>query len=496
MATLTGLPNELILEIASFISGPRGFRHQSLKSLALVCRSLRFIAQDELYSRVEIPIPTDFTAHGSSKIGLLARTLCECPNLAERVKKLDVWVLDRDSGHQTRACRVNIAKMDDEECICGWSAAARVCRDYMGAQDGSAENELYTYSWDYKIRCGHEPALCGLILSVCSDLKDLTLNYLTQFDLDSRRDLGRDDWLASSLHQSAFFPHYGKHQNDVFALINGLSSLERFTTNCLAPWEVVSLPRLHDLQVDVTGSGPHRFSLVSHDPPLGTFRPSITKLIITTPLDTLGGACPKYVHLYLQALVSSLQSLRHLFLQISNRNSWYEEDQISGLLMNWPSYNNILYMIADEHSHLETLGVDISGIGPLTGQGMAQLSRFKSLTELSKLPGLRRIIGPQELFLEVKDGVGHIIEMPRCIESIHIVDPTPAFRYMLKHIVDRQSTDFAYLKEISLWRYGLEVIPFDEEWGVEKDIERLRRAGIRVIMDKELKGPWKEAILP
>ena len=244
MSKLTDLPDELLLSVASSISGERIIRYQSLKSLALASRRLRSIAQDVLHRHITIPKTDNFTCYGSSNIGLLARTICERPNLAACVKELDVWVLDRNSGHQDRTCKVNIATVNDENCTCGWAPTARVCRDYMGAQNGTTVDELYTYDWDFKVRCGHEPALCGLILSVCSNLKELILNYLTQDDPDDHGISKEGHWLPSYMHQYAFFPHYGAHHDDIFTNIKAFSNIKRVVTNCLAPWELVSQPQI------------------------------------------------------------------------------------------------------------------------------------------------------------------------------------------------------------------------------------------------------------
>jgi hypothetical protein len=339
-------------------------------------------------------------------------------------------------------------------------------------------------------------------------LKELMLNYLTQDDPDDHGISKEGHWLPSYMHPYAFFPHYEAHQDDIFTNIKALSNIERVVTNCLAPWELVSQPQIRTLEVMI--SRPRILTLTSHEFPggLSTF---ITNLTINISIWSFEAIYLKVDDLYVNSIVSSLRHLRHLFVQMMHENWWHDDARLDDFFVAVFSYDDVLCMIGDGNPHLETLGVDISGLNIPDEESQANLSDCGPMTKFSKLPNLRKVIGPQELFLDTMNGVGRLVEMPRSIESIHIVDATDAFNNAANYIFEHQPTKFASLRQIRFWRHRLDGSNFPLDPGfvaTEEDdgttaretlhvweyVDHLKRAGIDVVIQEGLEGPWKDAL--
>ena len=178
MAQLTNLPDELLLKIAGCIRSPDYSSEQSICNLALASRRFRPIAQEALHRHVRIPEPQWSEEAGPRRLGLLARTLVECPHLAQYVKVLDVHAVDRSSGHE-KHCPVYDGTHENgcnrydrtKPCCCGYEAIEAPCEAYMLVHNASNEEEVYPAKWIEYVYDGWEPSVCGFIISVCTALE-------------------------------------------------------------------------------------------------------------------------------------------------------------------------------------------------------------------------------------------------------------------------------------------------------------------------------------
>lgn len=121
MNQLSHLPCELLLQI-SLNTSTRDSDNDTC-NLALVSRKFRSIAQEALHTSVLIRDSKDKIE--CFRMGYLVRTLIERPDLARRVKELEITLMGRRNPHE-RSCAKKCNTVYSE-CTCYWEDCKQQC---------------------------------------------------------------------------------------------------------------------------------------------------------------------------------------------------------------------------------------------------------------------------------------------------------------------------------------------------------------------------------
>jgi hypothetical protein len=128
--------------------------------------------------------------------------------------------------------------------------------------------------------------------------------------------------------------------------------------------------------------------------------------------------------------------------------------------MSLPNFENIIRWLRNEN--LEALIVDISQVhtdlmidrpdnGPQKFGRALRPAVGTSTPSLRNLPKLRKIMAPQEFFFSVDEWYT-MVQLPKSVESIQIVDATVSLERWVDYIQENREHKFPQLKELVLRR--------------------------------------------
>jgi hypothetical protein len=315
------------------------------------------------------------------------------------------------------------------------------------------EEEVYPVDWIDFVCDGWEPGLCGLAISMCTTLESLDIHLLGALD---PLKTGWVSWGQQYLFEMFFIGRENSPQS--CSKISGLSTLKRLRMNTPVPWSMINLPGLHTVEIhmiDIGLLGAKRFM----GRPTDSLNTTITKLVVDVDLMTFA----RFLTLcYLDSLFPYLVALRHLCIRFSTRDYLSREKDYKRLKawMSLPNFENIIRWLRNEN--LEALIVDISQVhtdlmidrpdnGPQKlGRALRPAVRT-STPSLRNLPKLRKIMAPQEFFFSVDEWYT-MVQLPKSVESIQIVDATVSLERWVDYIQENREHTFPQLKELVLRR--------------------------------------------
>jgi len=164
MTDLCGLPDELLLAVAKCLRDDSKNGYSDLNHLALSCRKLRPIAQEVFYMEVS----TDPTPKRS--LANLARTLLQRPDLAKRVRKLNIDLSGMTLKHH-RSCVSWGCYYEEgrEDCTCGIPELVTLFQGFTSTINSKNGVPLHNEDWEDMLMRGVDTALIGLILCITPD---------------------------------------------------------------------------------------------------------------------------------------------------------------------------------------------------------------------------------------------------------------------------------------------------------------------------------------
>ena len=440
MTDLCGLPDELLVAVAKCLRDDNKNRYSDLNHLALSCRKLRPIAQEVLYTEVpKNPTPKRSLAN-------LARTLLQRPDLAKRVRKLNIDLSGMSLTHH-RSC-LSWGCQDEEgreDCTCGIPELVTLFQGLTSTVNSRNGVSLHNEGWEDMLMRGIDAALVGLILYITPALDTFSLTTLNS-PMDPEYHKNNAAWAEVEKLFELISRHVG-----LAGCFLGLSSLTRLLTTGCAPSSWLSLPRLEAARFDLFEDPDHTNKMISNIAPGVTVSTTLTRLVVQPEFKAF--YCDKATNMegvygQFRIVVSGLTSLTHLFVlyrAAANPLLTYEP-----LASPQGSFAHIVSRL--ESRSLTDLTVDVEPApehwGGYVTMMLGYIHDTTPMTTFAGLPRLLNLNGPQQAFFSVNEGF-QTCRLPTTIESIGIMNSTSETKRYLKHLLDRQ-TESPNLKNIKL----------------------------------------------
>lgn len=295
-----GLPDELILQIVSYIDNST-----QLCDLALTCHKIGLIAQEALYSSVILPTPkrlkcVSLKGH-CSRVLCFLRTLLDRPDLANKIQRLILVTVD---GHIecSNWCKPPYALGE-----CTFSQLLTRLQPII------QQSDIGGSKWLSHLNESYEPAFAGVILLLVPNLKELSIEKLSDSIFRHTREVKAHELpLSGEVTLKDFF---GIVPGEVKAAkIPQWNKLETLTTNGSIDYPILAQPLLRHLHIDLDIG-----RKIECPPPYGTF-PTIEFLTLRCGPrvcwreNSLQEGSPR---IYLTNLMRQLCRLRkvHVYLQ-------------------------------------------------------------------------------------------------------------------------------------------------------------------------------------
>jgi len=445
MTDLCGLPDELLLAVAKCLRDDTEDGYSDLNHLALSCRKLRPIAQEVFYTDISI---TPTLERG---LALLARTLLQRPDLATRVRKLDVKLSYEQFTHSESCVSEGYYYEDsEEECTCG---IPDLGTHFMGFLIGVKSKDgvpLRNKGWEDMLMRGEDTALVGLILCVTSALSDLTLMIWNSPRCNPN---GNNDVAWTEFEEVFEFKEVFEgitRQKNLADCFQGLSRLKRLFTDDYPPCSWLSLPQLEAARIKLFEGAYYDGTMISQITHGATVSTTLTSLVIQTEFEALYSH--DAIHMdgmygHMRSVVRGLTNLTHLF--ILYRTVLDSHDDFDPRNTPRGSFAHIVAHLESRSLTNLTLDVEPTLKDLVRYMIMLEYTRGVSpMTWLAGLPKLRNLNAPQEAFFSANEEF-RTCHLPTTIESISIMDAKYETKRYLKHLLDRQ-TEWPNLKTIKI----------------------------------------------
>lgn len=425
------LPNELILQIAFNLED----RPQSLHSLSLVCRALRPIAQEALYTSPSLPCPTQKSRSqiipsekSQSKVFQFLSTLLSRKDFAARVKQLEIACQRRDIPHRPDCQRRRILGAYNQ-CVCGMSNTLTMAKETLQNMG------IDTTGWATWVGQCREPSLVGIILYLVPNLAELDIHSAgAQWDNSKT-----SRYLKLGSFKS--FLYFGERRSSSildptpgdfrmvghYPTVPSFTNLKSLTANDLIPYKMLQLPSLEKVCFGWDISSERRPPFPGMDPP-DFWIPSATITDLTihcdvTLMENENNSMSRRRQ-YLEILTSRLPALRKFSIYILNPHGLYPW-WAAGL----PSWDYLIVSIHGAAKTLEELVIsDESAIQELKEIHLMDLTRFTSLKCIS---------APERAFTQWPDkGEIRLSKLPPSIETIEVQCFTHEPKYLARMFFD------------------------------------------------------------
>jgi hypothetical protein len=432
MASLITLPAELLLQITSHLEDRSG----SLHSLSLVCRELRLIAQEALYTSPTLPCPTEEDQSevipsdtAPSKAFKFLTTLLSRMDFAARVKKLTIACQRRDLQHR-RDCHRNRILGAHNQCICGMTNTLTLAKDTLQRMG------IDTTNWSAWIGNCREPSLVGIILYLVPNLTDLDIHSAGALWNNSTTSRYLKLGMFSSFNyfgERGSFRIYDDPNSGTFRIVGnystipGFANLRSLTANDLIPYKMLQLPSLEKVNFgwDISSE---RHSLYPDMNPPDSWMPSATITEITihcdvTLMENESNSMSRRRQ-YLETLTSHLPALRVFRIFILNPHGPYPWRSAGA-----PEWNDLILSIRGAAGTLEELLIyDESAVKELKETHLMRLLPFTSL---------KHIVAPERAFTEWPGRWKlRLSRLPPSIETIEVQCFTKEPNYLAKMFFD------------------------------------------------------------
>lgn len=262
-----------------------------------------------------------------------------------------------------------------------------------------------------------------------------------------------------------------------FLCFAGFRALTAITSPALLPWHIMCLSNLKvcTINVEVERCSHANFTIPAsatiHDTDVGTCR--VEKLIAQMPIEALQSSWPdRFICRYLPIVVNKTPNLRHLAQHLT-RTAMHRACAVDVGY----AYDFLLSGISS--NSLETLIIDTCDIESAAVRHFPEdfFENISPLTSLHGFPNLRRIVAPQEAFIQVNSALSSpssiqcvppTILLPRSIESVDIIDSTTALTIWAEKLLDAYQASTGYrvstlesLETITLWcdRWSPTLVP-------------------------------------
>jgi hypothetical protein len=503
MSQLDDLPDELLLNVAHLLandSRPIRFRLHDLCSFTLTSKRHRGIVQEVLHHSITIRAPVvKVDAEGYQtiesldppRIALLCRTLLERPDLAVKARILRVYVWDHQthnlcpanvndiwgritqigSGFRMPTYEKHLDLLDEideiredcpPECACEWQEIFALCKRHLVPAKFPWATPAFLDQWLRRIPPGRdssETALVGVALSCTRFLQQLDTVPLSDVDkwwVPFEALCPADNTDEVSLRQHCYpwilqvedlFCGLSLPSNFSLPMVEAFSSLKYIRSTELVPWSIACLPKLETLHLAVDNDVPRwddPADLRAVSPDLVN-RANLTRLIIDVEIavllsvhsikPTLLEATKRYTF-FEETFLPQLSALKYLAIRI--RTSW--ELDVYPLAMNGAfSYDNLTRRLSSKT--LETLLIDLSDVKfrRIDGYDSRRVVDISHAASLSRLPNLRRIAAPEELYFSVAARFW-VCDLPPSLVTIEMIDTSDRLERYARHlIVDQHS---------------------------------------------------------
>ena len=177
MPEFLDLPDELLLAIVNGVRKhtntlQQGYRN--LQGIALSCRKLRPIAQEVLH--IEATIQRARSLRGLNNLTYLVRTLIQRPDLALKVRTLDLGIIGNPIMHSGDCS--HLVHPEEQNCTCPFKGFISLCIDHLRTAITMDGLSLYNQNWAINIRNGLQ--IAGMYGHLRKTIKSLTaLKYLS-----------------------------------------------------------------------------------------------------------------------------------------------------------------------------------------------------------------------------------------------------------------------------------------------------------------------------
>jgi hypothetical protein len=416
MIRLDDLPNELLSQIAlALCMSTTDDSNNDAYNLALVARRFRSIAQDALHTFVSV---RDLRVETESyRVGYLARTLIERPDLACKVQELDLALMWKVYSHE-EAC-----KSSTNKCVCHWDDMKNL---FLGFLD---TRELSTKTWAEALKAGFEEAMAGVVLHLLPALHTLTIDNYHQTKYP---DFDGNKVLVPRRIDTHYLFGIPVHEFDP-SLVPGLANLKHIRSSAHIPWQLIGLSSLKTLHIGILPT----ILNYPFDVPISTnVTSTITSLTLPMNLvvlenDYMNDIDGRYEYgIFSEKLFEGLTRLKRLNIRLY-RNCESRGSRLGDHKTTPPgssSYDRLLSMFYS--SSLETIVLDTSDVDTRavknwkSGRNYLE-SCVDPLSSLRRFPNLKTIIAPQQAFFTSRVQSFPPITYPPSISSIGIIDPSP-----------------------------------------------------------------------
>ncbi|KAF2875733.1 hypothetical protein BDV95DRAFT_280527 [Massariosphaeria phaeospora] len=165
MASLTTLPTELLVAIAEYLDGKTAI----LNSLSQVCRRLRPIAQDLMYTNITL------RGHRKGELACLLRTLLGLPCWLEKIRRLDLELTHLESDTMPKQEFLPFESASTQEAFVGNIINQLSLRSRT---DDASSLETFTSRWADGLKANGQAKFAGVLLALVPKAVDIRLTML------------------------------------------------------------------------------------------------------------------------------------------------------------------------------------------------------------------------------------------------------------------------------------------------------------------------------
>ncbi|KAF2245341.1 hypothetical protein BU26DRAFT_567937 [Trematosphaeria pertusa] len=396
MAVLLNLPDELLLQIANDVRSKDGIRGKDILRLCLASRRLRTVAQEVTYAHPSFADATALRPDQSSRpVYLLARTLLECRDLAKFVRAIDIVVVSTE--------RTPVS-----------DATVRMSQKLLEGLGLASSNGMNA------LRSGRPDVWAGIVLAAVPNLRHLDLKLYGCRDFDT-------GYLVTNRFNPA---QWFTYQPDFDAkTVPGLANLTSIRSSGVLTPSVFNLPNLQEahfaecsVSLDVRSVAPLASSITRLTINVGIAALQ-TRALFQQTQNMLGG------QEYSETLLPRLTGLKHLSINLTTESMRYGATHFHLL---HHSYTEITAGLGS--TSLETLVIDTEEVEALAstaagGNACRLLNAIQPAQSLARLPNLRRVTAPQELFGRfpvdsMQKHVHDVCLLPHGVEEVAILYTT------------------------------------------------------------------------
>ena len=439
MSEFLDLPEELLLAIVNRVQYDTSTSRQDyrdLRSIALSCLKLRPIAQEVLHT--EVTIQRARSLRGLNNLAYLARTLIQRPDLALKVRTLDLGIIGNPVMHSSDCS--HLIHPEEQDCTCRLKGVISLCIVYLRTVITIDGLSLHNQSWVKNIREGLQLAIVGLILCITPRLESLALGYRKQrlayptgFHTKpiGMEHIGFNDLFGSATEIPGFS----------IERIKGFTKLTRLSTNTFPTANILRLPQLEALELGLLDNQYNeaptyiRRSINSADITLST-----TLIHLVVQLDKLALYSDRVIEMagmykHLRNTIKNLAALKYLSLNFGC--SWGNRFNTELGDLSEASYEYVTSKL--ESLSLTHLTLDIEDTKRTwfdESYDAVLVEEIYPMTSFVRLPNLRYITAPQEAFFTPHDY--DKCDLPTSIEVIGIISPTHATTDYISHLLGHQ----------------------------------------------------------